>query len=83
GAVDQADAGQAVDGFGASVQQVEHEHVRNQVHRHRGVAQAANQFENGRLMAHRQGDVDLVQAPGTGIDHQAGETADHRHARLE
>ncbi|KPX28889.1 hypothetical protein ALO70_200123 [Pseudomonas amygdali pv. eriobotryae] len=77
GRIENADAGQAIDAFTAGMQQVEHEHVGNQVHRGGGVAQAGNQLAQLRLGAEREGDVHLVYPACAGIFDQLVQITQH------
>ncbi len=82
GRVENADAGQAIDAFTARMQQVEHEHIRNQIDRCGGVAQAGNQLAQLRFGAESEGDVHLIDPASAGIFDQLLQVTQYGRAAL-
>ncbi|MOA11717.1 hypothetical protein D3C78_1316720 [compost metagenome] len=64
------------------MQQFEDEHIRNDEYRSGGIAQLIDQPANARFAAHRQGDVDTVDLPGSRFGHQLLQRPGHRQAQF-
>ncbi len=64
------------------MQQVEHEHIRNQIYRGGGVAQAADQLAQLRFGAEGEGDVHLVDPACAGIFDQLLQVTQYWRAAL-
>src|SRR5690606_1035984 len=78
-----ADAGQAVDGLAAGVQEVDDEDVGDQVDRGGAVAELVEQPFDAFFGAHGQGNVDLVDIPGADVVNQRLVITAHRHEALD